>query len=78
MSHSLSESLEFVNSLGYGLTGGIFTEYKKEVEYYFENAQVGVIYANRRRGASTGAMVDSQAFVGWKMSGTSGKGTGHF
>ena len=75
---SLSEAVEFVNSMEYGLTGGIFSEDKKEIDYYFNNADVGVIYANRRRGGSTGAMVGSQPFVGWKMSGTSGKGTGSF
>ncbi len=75
---SLKDAVELVNSMEYGLTGGIFTEDEKEIEYYFNNADVGVIYANRRRGGSTGAMVGSQPFVGWKMSGTSGKGTGSF
>jgi 1-pyrroline-5-carboxylate dehydrogenase len=75
---SLREAVDLVNSMDYGLTGGIFTEDRKEIEYYFNNADVGVIYANRRRGGSTGAMVGSQPFVGWKFSGTSGKGTGSF
>lgn len=75
---SLQKAIEFVNSMEYGLTGGIFTEDVKEIESYFNNVDVGVIYANRRRGGSTGAMVGSQPFVGWKMSGTSGKGTGSF
>lgn len=75
---SLKEAVDYVNSLEYGLTGGIFTEDKKEINYYFNNADVGVIYANRQRGGSTGAMVASQPFVGWKFSGTSGKGTGSF
>ncbi|MEM0130104.1 MAG: aldehyde dehydrogenase family protein [Thermoplasmatales archaeon] len=75
---SLKEAVEFVNSLDYGLTGGIFTEDKGEIEYYFNNVDVGVVYANRRRGGSTGAMVGSQPFVGWKFSGTTGKGTGSF
>jgi 1-pyrroline-5-carboxylate dehydrogenase len=75
---SLEEAVNFVNSLDYGLTGGIFSEDRKEIEYYFDNVDVGVIYANRRRGGSTGAMVGSQPFVGWKFSGTTGKGTGSF
>ncbi len=75
---SLRDAVEFVNSMEYGLTGGIFTEDRKEIEYYFDNVDAGVIYANRRRGGSTGAMVASQPFVGWKWSGTSGKGTGSF
>ncbi|MCL4314850.1 MAG: aldehyde dehydrogenase family protein, partial [Candidatus Thermoplasmatota archaeon] len=56
----------------------IFTESSEEISYYFNNVEVGVIYANRSVGGSTGAMVGSQPFVGWKMSGVSGKGTGSF
>lgn len=75
---NLDEGIQFVNSLEYGLTGGIFTENKLEVEKYFDSVDVGVIYANRTSGGSTGAMVASQPFVGWKMSGISGKGTGSY
>ena len=76
--NSLKEAVEKVNASDYGLTGGIFTEDSDEIQYYFENAEVGVLYANRERGGSTGAMVGSQPFVGWKLSGISGKGTGSF
>lgn len=75
---SLEEAVDEVNKSEYGLTGGIITEDQSEINYYFENADVGVIYANRERGASTGAVVGSQPFVGWKMSGISGKGTGSY
>ena len=75
---SLEEAVDKVNRSDYGLTGGIFTEDAEEIEYYFNNADVGVLYANRERGGSTGAMVGSQPFVGWKLSGISGKGTGSF
>ena len=74
----LKEAVDEINTLEYGLTGGIFTEDPSEIQYYFDNVDVGVIYANRARGGSTGAMVGSQPFVGWKMSGSSGKGTGSF
>lgn len=74
----LREAVEEVNKSEYGLTGGIITEDPDEIKYYFDNADVGVIYANRTRGASTGAVVGSQPFVGWKMSGISGKGTGSY
>lgn len=74
----LDEAIEFVNSLEYGLTGGIFTESREEIQKYFDSVDVGVIYANRSQGGSTGALVASQPFVGWKMSGISGKGTGSF
>ena len=75
---TLDEAIKIINSSDYGLTGGIFTESTEEINQYFHNADVGVIYANRRRGGSTGAMVGSQPFVGWKMSGSTGKGTGSF
>ena len=75
---SLEEAVRRVNESDYGLTGGIFTESSEEISYYFNNVEVGVIYANRSVGGSTGAMVGSQPFVGWKMSGVSGKGTGSF
>lgn len=74
----LEDAVKLVNSLDYGLTGGIFTEDPLEINYYFNHAEVGVIYANRKSGGSTGAMVGSQPFVGWKMSGSTGKGTGSF
>ena len=75
---NLDEAIHRVNSSEYGLTGGIFTEDREEINRYFNEAEVGVVYANRERGGSTGAMVGSQPFVGWKMSGVSGKGTGSF
>lgn len=74
----LDDAIERINSLDYGLTGGIFTEDTSEIKKYFSRIHVGVIYANRASGGSSGAMVGSQAFVGWKMSGSTGKGTGSF
>ncbi len=75
---SVKDAVDEINRSDYGLTGGIFTEDQGEIDYYFSHADVGVIYANRSVGGSTGAMVGSQPFVGWKMSGVSGKGTGSF
>jgi len=75
---SLDEALERINASDYGLTGGIFTEDPVEIQKFFDTVEVGTIYANRERGGSTGAIVGSQPFVGWKMSGISGKGTGSF
>ncbi len=75
---SLDDAISKINSSDYGLTGGIFTEDPEEIKKYFEEVEVGTIYANRERGGSTGAMVGSQPFVGWKLSGISGKGTGSF
>ena len=35
-----------------------------------------LLYANRSASATTAALVSSQPFVGWKHSGTTGKGAG--
>lgn len=75
---SVEDAVNEINRSEYGLTGGIFTEDRDEVDYYFNNIDVGVIYANRERGGSTGAIVGSNPFVGWKMSGSTGKGTGSY
>ncbi|MGC8497039.1 MAG: aldehyde dehydrogenase family protein [Thermoplasmata archaeon] len=72
----LKEAIEEANKVDYGLTAGIFTESEEEIQYFFDHIDSGVLYANRVAGGSTGAMVGAQPFVGWKMSGTTGKGTG--
>lgn len=73
---SLDEAIKLSNDVDYGLTAGIFSEDKEEIERFFNEIQAGVIYANRKLGATTGAMVGAQPFVGWKLSGSSGKGAG--
>jgi 1-pyrroline-5-carboxylate dehydrogenase len=73
---TLDEALDKANSSNFGLTAGIFTEDDGEVELFFSRIHSGVVYANRKRGACTGAMVGAQAFTGWKASGSTGKGTG--
>jgi 1-pyrroline-5-carboxylate dehydrogenase len=75
---TLEEAIDKANSSVFGLTAGIFTKDDAEAELFFRRIQSGVVYANRRRGACTGAMVGAQAFSGWKSSGSTGKGTGSF
>ncbi len=70
------EALKLANKSAYGLTAGIFSQDKSETESFFEKIEAGVTYANRSASATTGAMVGSQPFVGWKESGISGKGAG--
>ena len=72
----LDDAIKRVNNVDYGLTSGIFTEDRKEIDEFFAKVQAGVIYANRVSGSTTGAMVGNQSFVGWKRSGSSGKGAG--
>lgn len=72
----LEDALTEMNDVDYGLTGGIFSNDKNEVEQFFRKAKAGVLYANRTSGSTTGAMIGVQPFVGWKKSGSSGKGAG--
>ena len=73
---SLERALEIANSSEYGLTSGIMSHDDDEIQYYLDHIEAGTIYANRRSGASTAAIVGSQPFVGWKMSGTTCKAAG--
>jgi len=73
---TLAEALDEADASEYGLTAGIFSESDEEVTYFFDTIQSGVTYANRRGGATTGAWPGTQAFCGWKASGSVGKGIG--
>ena len=73
---TLDEALAEANDTDYGLTAGIFTEDKKEIAKFMDTIQFGVVYANRSGGATTGAWPGPQSFVGWKASGSTGKGIG--
>ena len=72
----IDEAIKLANDTEYGLTAGIFSENKEEIEKFFDKIQAGTVYANRAASATTGALVQSQPFVGWKNSGISGKGAG--
>ena len=73
---NFDEAIKQANDSEYGLTAGIFSQKKSEVDEFFSKIEAGVTYANRAQSATTGAMVQSQPFVGWKNSGISGKGAG--
>jgi 1-pyrroline-5-carboxylate dehydrogenase len=73
---TLEEALREANATEYGLTAGIFSEDKEEIDTFFEAIRFGVTYANRRGGATTGAWPGYQSFGGWKASGSTGKGIG--
>ena len=70
---SLDEALTLANDTVYGLTAGVYTEDPAEVERFFDRIEAGVLYVNRRAGATTGAWPGIQAFGGWKGSGSTGK-----
>ncbi|MEO5970020.1 MAG: aldehyde dehydrogenase family protein [Bdellovibrionia bacterium] len=71
---TLEEAVQQANQCDYGLTAGVFSEVESDVNYFMEHIEAGVLYANRKTGATTGAWPGVQAFSGWKGSGSTGKG----
>ena len=51
---SLDEALAEANAPAYGLTAGIFSEDDAELDRFLDEIQAGVVYVNRRAGATTG------------------------
>ena len=66
-------AMRMVNDSELGLTAGFFGA-EDEIDWFFDNVEAGVAYANRPQGATTGAWPGYQPFGGWKGSGTTGKG----
>jgi 1-pyrroline-5-carboxylate dehydrogenase len=73
---SLEEALRLANDTEYGLTAGFYSSDDAEVQRFLDEIQAGVVYVNRRAGATTGAWPGVQPFGGWKGSGSSGKAGG--
>jgi 1-pyrroline-5-carboxylate dehydrogenase len=73
---SFEQGIAEANKAEYGLTAGCFTEDPAEQKLFFDRIEAGVTYLNRAAGGSTAAVVNGQAFGGWKMSGTTGTGAG--
>lgn len=71
---SLDAAIAEGNDIPYGLSAGIFTNDRAELNQFLETAEAGVLYANRASGATTGAWPGAQPFCGWKGTGVSGKG----
>jgi 1-pyrroline-5-carboxylate dehydrogenase len=71
---NLLDAIAQANRVGYGLTAGCYARDTLEIDNFFAHAEAGVLYANRRSGATTGAWPGIQSFCGWKGSGTTGKG----
>ena len=70
---SFDEAIRLANDTVYGLTAGVYSEDQGEVQKFLDTSQAGVLYVNRRAGATTGAWPGVQAFGGWKGSGSTGK-----
>ena len=74
---NLEEAMKIANNVNYGLTAGFYGS-AKEVDWFFDNIEAGVTYANRPQGATTGAWPGFQPFGGWKGSGATGKNGGGY
>ncbi len=72
---SLDEAMAKANDSIYGLTAGFYGS-EEEADWFFDNIQAGVNYANRPQGSTTGAWPGYQPFGGWKGSGSTGKNAG--
>ena len=73
---SLDEAIALANASEYGLTAGLFSREPMEVQAFLDRIEAGVVYVNRRAGATTGAWPGVQPFGGWKGSGSTGKASG--
>ncbi|MGC8572343.1 MAG: aldehyde dehydrogenase family protein [Candidatus Micrarchaeia archaeon] len=71
-----NDAIRMANDVEYGLTSGLYSKNKKEINEYINSIEDGVIYINREISATTGAIVGMHTFVGWKGSSVGGKGTG--
>jgi len=68
----LEEGIALANRSRYGLTAGLFAGARAEIERFLERIEAGVVYVNRRSGATTGAWPGVNPFGGWKGSGGGG------
>ncbi|MFJ4046249.1 bifunctional proline dehydrogenase/L-glutamate gamma-semialdehyde dehydrogenase [Microbacterium sp. NPDC089987] len=60
---SLTEAIDMVNDIDYGLTSGIHSLDVDEVQQWLASIEAGNVYVNR---GTTGAIVQRQPFGGWK------------
>jgi 1-pyrroline-5-carboxylate dehydrogenase len=72
---TLDEAMGRANYVMYGLTAGFYGS-DEETNWFFDQIEAGVTYANRPQGATTGAWPGFQPFGGWKGSGSTGKNAG--
>jgi 1-pyrroline-5-carboxylate dehydrogenase len=73
---SLDEAFDLANDTPLGLTAGFFSQDRAEVDQFLDRIEAGVVYVNRKAGATTGAWPGVQPFGGWKGSGSGGKAGG--
>ncbi|ORB26576.1 proline dehydrogenase family protein [Mycolicibacterium parafortuitum] len=61
----LDEAIAIQNQVDYGLTAGLHTLDRDEIDYWLERVEAGNVYVNR---STVGAIVARQPFGGWKKS----------
>jgi 1-pyrroline-5-carboxylate dehydrogenase len=71
---SFAEALQRANDQVYGLTAGLFTEDKREIDAFLDGIEGGTLFVNRAAGATSGGWPGQQTYVGWKGSGSTGRG----
>jgi 1-pyrroline-5-carboxylate dehydrogenase len=74
---SNEDAMRLANDTSLGLTAGFYGS-PDEVQWFHDNIEAGVTYANRPQGATTGAWPGYQPFGGWKGSGNTGKAIASF
>ena len=62
---TLDEAIDMVNEVDYGLTSGLHSLDRDEMDRWLQRIQAGNLYINR---GITGAIVRRQSFGGWKKS----------
>ena len=72
------EAMQKANDIELGLTAGVYSEEQGDIDWFLNNIEAGVVYANRESGATTGAWPGYQSFGGWKGSTGSGKASGSY
>lgn len=71
----LETAMALANAGEHGLAAGFYGS-DEEAERFLDGIEAGVAYVNRPHGATTGAWPGHQPFVGWKGSGSTGRGVG--
>ncbi len=74
---SNAEAMQLANNSPLGLSAGFYGS-SAEIDWFHQNIEAGVTYANRPQGATTGAWPGYQPFAGWKGSGNTGKAIASF
>jgi 1-pyrroline-5-carboxylate dehydrogenase len=71
---SFADALHRANDQVYGLTAGLFTEDEREIDAFLDGIEGGTLFVNRAAGATSGGWPGQQTYVGWKGSGSTGRG----